>query len=313
MSIAVATMVQRVKDVLLDNPWATTITGSYTAGAATIPVVDGTRWDEGAVLEFALSGAQYWVISVSANNLTVIPNWNGTTSVNESSGALVYRDPTFPYFRIKSQIEDTVRNLWPHVYKKVTASVTPVNGTYWYNLSATALGLIAVQQLDAASKLLYQYGHKNSRMSVGFGINVPTTLAASNTGIYFPRGFFLTTTNIQVDYAAKLTAGITTTNYDDWSEGTMADMIATGAAASLLSFTENYRVSQEDIGMGDSSVQPGARARGAAILQGQFLELRNIVHEELRRTIPIMGELRKPSALTSSGPYGGYSSAPPWS
>jgi hypothetical protein len=209
VSFSQGTLIQRVRDLLTDNPWATTFTGNINNSTTTVPVPDGTRWDEGAVGEWQDTGEQWYTQSVAANNLTVIRGWNGTTAAahNGSVTAItILRDPTFSYKKVQDAIELIMQQLWPYVYKKVTTSVVPVNGTVWYDLNAAALALISVTQASSTTPYrLYRYGQKGTGAPVGIQMNVPSAIGASGTAIGFPRGFQTTTTNIQVDYAAALT------------------------------------------------------------------------------------------------------------
>lgn len=309
MAFSQATLIQRVRDLLQDNPWTTPFTVNLaSATTTTVTVSDGTRWEEGAILEFQDNGEQCYVSSVSGNNLTCIRGFNGTTATTHNGSVTaipITRDPTFSYKRIVDSIELTIQSLFPYVYKKVTTTVTPVNGTTWYNLAADAIGLIAVAQLSSTTPYtFYRYGLKGTRRPVAFELNVPTTLAASGAAIGFPRGFATTATSVQVDYAAKLTATIQTSNYSDLSDGIQAECVAYGAAARLVIQQDIQRVTTEDINMGDSSVQPGARSGIGRAIQQEHVRLRTIWQEELRRTIPMFG--RSNYALTSTGISSNY-------
>jgi hypothetical protein len=310
MAFSQSLLIQRVRDLLMDAPWATPFTGTVTSGATTIPVPDGTLWDVGAIGEFQDNGEQFYTRSVSGNNLTVFRGYNGTTAAAHDGSVtpiVVYRDPTFTYKRIQDSIELITQSVWPYVWKKVTTTITPVGGVVWYNLASDAMGLINVSQVDTTDPTkprYYVYGSKGSRLPVGIKFNVPTNLAASGTAIQFPRGFATINFNVQVDYAAKLTATVVSGNYQDINEGILAEMVAHGAAARLGYLSEVPRVTQQDTGMADSSVQPGMRTRMARDLWAQFLFLRSMYHDELRRIMPIMGGGAQAMTTTYTGNYG---------
>jgi hypothetical protein len=130
----------------------------------------------------------------------------------------------------------------------------------------------------------------------------------------FPNGWARTDQQIQVDYAAKLTTTQTTAGtYSDLSDGLLVEMIAFGAAARLTMLSEIPRVTQEDIGMGDSSVQPGGRARAGQVIWSMFLDKRRQYQQELLRTIPLRpNEQANPLLFGRLGVYSGNVTSPPW-
>lgn len=310
MAVAQATLFQRVRDILLDNPWPASFVGNINASTATVPVPDGTRWEEGAILEFEDTGEQVYVVSVSANNLTVIRGFNGTTKAAHDGSVtpiIVYRDPAFTYKRIQDSVELILQSLYPYVYQKVTTSITPVSGTVWYNLNAAAVGLISVSQLSSSTPYTYyRYGVKGTRRPVAFEMNVPTTLAASTVAIGFPRGF-ATTTSVQVDYGSRITNATSGSNYTDIADGVQAETVAYGAAARLVMQADAQRTTTEDINMGDSSVQPGMRTRVGRDLWAQHAYNRGLWQEDLRKTIPLMSRTNYSSSTSNIG-----TSTPPY-
>lgn len=291
-------VINRVRDILGDTPWMQGGTGSnfVTGTATTIAVTDGTRWSEGNVMEFQANGEQAWVQSVSANNVTVIRSIRGTPAAATQATGILFKDPVYGYSSILNAVNLTIQGLWPYVYKKVSfpTGLTYSASTYWYDLADAAWGLISVTQIQGSSPAyLLPFGHKGSHYPVVFRKNLPSGLVASGTGMAFPRGWPSTTTVVNVDYAAKLTATQTTPpTYDDWTDTTLdLDMLAYGAAARLVKNYEVNRVSDEDTGMGDQSVQAGMRFNIGLRLEAEFVKLRNIRHEELRRIMPIMKSL----------------------
>jgi len=294
MTVAAGTIIQRVRNLLTDDPWATVMTGTVsTTTTTTIPVPDGTRWDEGDILEFQDNGEQCYVRSVSSNNLTVIRGWNGTTATTHdgsTTAIVIFQDPTFTYVRIQEAADLVIQSLWPWVYKKVTLSVTYDATKTWYDLASNFIAPISITQNDSSATpdRLYIYGKKGSRLPVAVRLNLPTSLVASGVGISFPRGFGKADASypVQVDYAAKLT---TTGSYTDLTDGILAAIVTYGAAARMVMASEIPRVTQDDINMGDQSVVPGSRTRAGRDLYTQFLFLRNQYNDELRRTMPLMG------------------------
>lgn len=319
MSVTSATVIQRVRDILLDTPWATNFTGTIASTSTTsVTVADGTRWDEGDIVEFQDNGEQLYVSTVVGNVLTVVRGWAGTTAATHDGSVTaitILRDPRFSYKRIKDSIELIMQSLWPYVYKKVTTTITPVSGTVWYDLNASAQGLIQVGQLSSTSPYIYYgYGVRGTKRPVSFLQNAPTTLAASGVAVGFPRGFALTTTNVQVDYAAKLTTNNGSGTYDgityaDINDGLQAECIAYGAASRLVMLSDVQRSTNEDVNMGDSSVQPGMRTRVGRDMWQQHQYYRELWKEDLRRTIPIMSS-SKPASASSGILSSSYISGP---
>lgn len=313
MSFAQASLVQRIRNLLNDNPWATT--GSAASSSSVVAVPDGTKWDEGAILEFQDTGEQCWVQSVSSNNLTCLRGYNGTTPATHASGN-VLRDPFFTYARITEAAELCMQELWPYCYKRVTATVTPVAGSSnaWYDLASDYMALIQVTQVDTASNpdRVYIYGARGSGLPINVQSGLPTTLVTSGTGILFPAGFATTATTVRVDYAAKITATTagSPASYSDLSDGILVDLVTYGAAARLTVASDVPRATQEDIGMGDSSVQVGMRSSVGRQLYQTYLMLRNQYWEELRRTMPLVGS--SVGGRRSAGSYTGYGGLGNW-
>lgn len=290
MALAQATVVLRVRQLLGDNPWATT--ASAASSSSTIAVPDGTRWDEGAIVEFSAGGEQAWVSSVSGNNLTAIRGYNGTTAATQASQT-VWRDPAFTYKAITDAVDMTIQELWPYAYKKSTVAITPnTSSPYrWYNLATDFMELIAVTQVNTGStpNSVYTYGTRGSGLPITLNRTLPVTLVASGIGIAF-QSFASTAYDISVDYAAKLTPTLSSTNYTDLDDGILADIVSYGAAARLVVASDVPRATQEDIAMGDSTVQVGMRSSVGRQLYQQYLFLRNQYREELMRKWPLVGK-----------------------
>src|SRR6266568_5320407 len=166
MAFSQSSLIQRVMDLLNDNPWVTSFTGNIDNSTTSVPVPDGTRWDEGAIVEFQDTGERGWVRSVAGDTLTVIRGYNGTTKAAHDGSVtpiVLFRDPTFSYKKIQDSIELIMQQLFPYVYKKVTKTVTPVNGTIWYDGAADMLALISVTQINTTSPYrLYRYGGRGT-------------------------------------------------------------------------------------------------------------------------------------------------------
>jgi hypothetical protein len=291
MSLAQTTVVQRVRDLLGEQAWRTQYSGSTTTTTDTsYDMPDGTRWEEGAIMEWQDGGAQDWVSSVATNTVSIYQGINGTTAVAHAANTQILKDPRFTYQRIVDAAALTMQSLFPVVYKTVSATITPNTTSTWYDLGATDyLGLIRATQQDtnSTSPDVIFYGAHGSRMSIAVA-TVPTAVAASGFGVRFPNGVSNVTNAINLTYAAKVTATLdTTSNYSDLSDGILAEVVVWGTAARLALSTDLQRTNDEDNNMGDSSVQSGSRARVARDIQRTFLDLKAQYGEELIRTSPI--------------------------
>jgi hypothetical protein len=291
MTLAQTTVVQRVRDLLGEQPWRVQYAGATTTTTdTTYDMPDGTRWEEGSIMEWQDGGAQDWVSSVATNTVTIYQGINGTTAVAHASGATVLKDPRFSYQRIVDAAALTMTSLFPVIYKVATATVTPNTTSTWYDLGASDfMGLIKATQQDtnSTSPDVIFYGAHGSRMSIAI-TTVPTAVAASGYGVRFPGGVSNVTNAINLSYAAKITSTLDTTSaYADLSDGILAEVVVWGTAARLALSTDLQRTNDEDINMGDSSVQSGSRARVARDIQRTFLDLKAQYGEELIRTSPI--------------------------
>src|SRR3972149_123635 len=90
----------RLKDTLYSalppaRPFMHKISGTYSTGATTMNVDDGTNFAVGDVIEFEATGDQYFVQEVAANALTVIPDYNGTTSSTHFDDSRILKNPRF--------------------------------------------------------------------------------------------------------------------------------------------------------------------------------------------------------------------------
>lgn len=292
MAYSQATLIQEVRDLLGESPWYVALSTTISSSATTTVVVpDGTEWAAGDILEFQDDGEQCYVRSIATNDLTVYRGFNGTTaSSSHTSGGLLIKNPVFTYKRVKDEIERAITNTWPYAWKAVQDSITPATGTYWFDLASDAVDLVSVYQLfGSSSNMVGTYGTAGSKKSVMLMRNLPAALVASGIGLRFPGGFYDSSNSVYVYYRAKLTTTTSNGSYSDLADGLLADHIAHAAAARLLATEDSPRVSDNDVTMGDATVQPGLRAQVASVvLERKATELRNQYYDELMRTIPPM-------------------------
>lgn len=294
MAFTKKTVIQRVRVVLNDNPFTTTCAEAMDTTETGLDVPDGTLWNFGDIVEFQDDGEQCYVTAVASNTLTVIRAFNSTTVGTGTAHAInevIVQNPVFVYNRIEESIAATLRDLWPYVYKKVTETLTPLtDGNKWYDMvtsAATIIDLSSVVQVKGtgASSTIKNYGTPDHPVSLQF--NLPTAKVASGVGLYIPRRWD-STNSIIVNGIAKLTAGVTTTTYDDISEGQQVDCVVYLSVARLLGATDVTRTTQEDVSMGEATVSSGARTRIAEYWRNLGIDLRTQWEWELRRTLPRM-------------------------
>lgn len=309
MALLQSTILQRVRDILGDNPWQASATAAAATGTITPGVVG--RWDEGATMEFQDQGEQAWIQVQNTATLTALRGINGTTAAIHAAGTVVYRDPTYTYKRTIDSIEMIAQSLWPDIYKVSTATLTYDSTSTFYGLPADVMGIIEVnqQKIGGAGRVAV-YGAGSSPVL----FNLPTAVATNTIGMAFPNGWGNITNPINVIYAGKYTATQTTAGtYADFIDGDWADMIAHGAAARLLRMTEAARVNNEDIGMGDSSVTPGARRSAGEQMWQIYLDKKRQYQQQLLRNAPLRGNEEGNPYLGAASLMPGYTTSPPWS
>jgi len=293
MSLSQSTLIYRVKALIGDDTeWEGSLTAQSLAADTTIDVNDGTDWSEGDVMEFS-DGELALVQSIATNAVTVKRGHLGTTAATQSSGSAIRKNPVFYLKDVKDALDLTIQTLWPYAWKAVDDTITPVGGTYWYDVASDAVDIITVSQLYGTSDSLvgiFGADHYTERPIV-WSTNLPTALVASGRGLGFPGGFFHSSNTVYVRYRAKLTATLSSSAYSDLSDGLLAEVVAHGAAARLVMAKEAPRVTQDDLSAGNVSVPPQARLTAANYLATKFRELRNQYKDELERTIPAAGSV----------------------
>jgi len=296
MALAKATVVRRIRRILNDNPFQDTCTEAMDTTETGLDVADTTKYDVGAVVEFQDDGEQCLItVLASATTLTVIRNYNGaapgTGTTHAISGAIL-RDPVFSYNQIEEAVDATLRGLWPHVYKAVTMSITPVAGTSWYEIdeptadnATEMLELSSITQVDSNTPTGYRYyGERRGMFPAYLHMDVPTTIAGSGVALYIPT--LANTNTITVKGIGKLTATLATTNYADISDGVEADTVVYYAVSRLVAATDISRSTQEDISLSDQTVVSGRRTSLAAYWQREAQKSRYTWERELARTLP---------------------------
>lgn len=284
MSLSRTTLVQRVRWELGDRPWEDT--GSAANATSTITGVSTGDWVEGDIGEFLEDGDTFWVRSETGGTITAQRSYDGSTGAAHTT-ARILKNPRYRFNEITNAIESVIQDqLWPKVWKKVGDTVTPApTTTVWYDLAADARALISVnQRYGTGDARLMFYGLRHGNYRVIFERNLPTALVTSGVGLQFPDGFAHATNTVNVDYAAKITDTVVTSNYSDLTDGdAVVEAIIFGAISHLESALENRKPRKPR--------QDRETLRGAALYDRRFQDALNRAHIECMDTIPIMRTL----------------------
>jgi len=271
-------LVQRVRDMLGYTPYETTSTTTTTS--TTVAVVDGTRWDEGAIGEWqtgTVGYEQFYVQSVASNNLTVVRGYNGTTAETHTSGDRVLRIDSdgFSGRQVSQAINQAVLDLWPYVWKTGTVSITYASTTRWFDLNSLTLGISQVtQQKNVTSPVdvgIFRDRYYGDGLTYIVRRDLPTAIAASTTGMTFPQGAYDSRTSggntINVTDIRAITG---TTDISDTSITPVAEAVTYGALSRLLKAKEIGRIV---FGLPLEAVQTsstGVRLQLGAFYDGEF-------------------------------------------
>jgi len=296
MSYSQQTLVSETRQILRDNSWHDICTEAMDTTEVGIDVADGTQYVAGDIVEFQDDGELCLVTTVVANALTVIRNYlfsvttTAGTGTTHSINADIVKNPTYRYVQITQAVAKVLRSLWPGVYKKSSSTITPVAGTYWYKVADDIVGLSTIVQKEGDNVNLFFYGTPEYPVSLGH--NLPSGFPASSTvaAVRFQR-FRNTTNAIDVVGIARLNDDVTTSNYDDVSEGIESDCVTYLTVADLVAATDVERMTGSDVSQGEASVAPLDRTQLAEYWRSRGREARYLWEAELRANLPKMGEL----------------------
>jgi len=296
MAFSKTTLIQRIRTRLNDNPFQTACTEAMDASETGLDVTTTTKFDVGDIVEFQDDGEQCLVTALASGvELTVIRGFNGTTATTHSINTLIAKNPVFSFLQIEGAIAETLRDLWPNVYKEVNYTLTPVIGQKWYELDdggdvATILDLSSVTQLygeTGQQRIMYYGARRTGAFPANLRFNVPVSLAGSGVALYIPY-LRHSTNSIFVNGITRITATVSGGNYSDITEGVEVDAVMYLAMSKLVQWTDISRSTQEDVTMSDESVSPLVRTQLAGALERQGYEARRRWEEELHQTLPRM-------------------------
>jgi hypothetical protein len=267
MAYSQATLIRRVRAVLGDNPFTDICTEAMDTTETDLSVADTTKWSVGDIAEFSDDGERCLVTALfSATVLTVergfLSATPGTGTAHNISTRIL-KSPVFQHNEVKDAIDSSIRALWPYVYKIVPVTITPVQGTHWYEIDEpTADNASAIVELSSVRQVvngrMFSYGARRDTYPVRIHLGAPTGLAASGVALELPY-LRSTGSDIFVRGIAPVTTTLSSTDYADLTEGIEVDAVMYLAVARMIAETGITRVTTEDIGMSDESVRPGTR------------------------------------------------------
>lgn len=291
MTVSQTTLIWRVKTLLgQPNDFQGTITASLTSGGTSVTVNDGTDWAIGDVVEWQ-DGDLAYVTNVVTNTLTISRGHLGATASAHNNGDVIYKNPAFYVKDIKDALDLTIKSLWPYVWKKSTASVTPDSVSLWYQLPADVIDVISLFQMYEDGLRVGVFGSSGNQKPFIVRHNLPDALTTTGVAVGFPNGTF-STDSILVNYRAKLDATTSTGSYTEFTDGTQSECIAYGAAARLAQTREASKVMYEDKAQGEVNTDSSDRLQYWGALLQKHIELRNNWADELVRTVPGAGQYR---------------------
>jgi hypothetical protein len=270
VAVSVSDLVQRVRDLLNDQPYETTTTTTGTD--ATIAVPDGTIWNEGDILEFQAGTVGYeqaYVQSVTVNDLNTIRGYAGTTPETHTSGVRIVQNPSFYGRQLQQAGNAACRALWPFVYKTETLVISIAgDGTdpAWFNVNAVGtnpVGIVRASQEYGTSPKLYLgvFGSRGGRPIV-VDFNLPAGIAADGIGVRFPNGLYHATNDVNLVLQQLVTGD---SDIEDTGQFPVADHVVYAMAGRVVQALEIPRVS-----VGTDLETSGSVGTGSRLQTGQY-------------------------------------------
>ena len=293
MSMVKSTLVSRVRRLLNEDPWHDICTEVMDNSETGLDIADTTKWSVGDYVEFQDNGEQCLVTALpSATTLTVVRGVNGTTAATHAINGDIVKTPTFQYIQVTQAITSVVYDLWPHVYKKVAATLTPstTSGGY-YSVAAEMVDLSSVVQMSTSDIEFPQfYGERRSLYPIELVQGLPSGfpgVATTGKAVHIPY-LYNGTKTILVNGIGKLTDTETAPGtYDDFSAGVESDTVAYFTVEELVASSDVSRSTGTDTTMNDQSVTPGRRSDIALVVwHKKGLRARGRWEEDLRQTLP---------------------------
>lgn len=118
------------------RPTAYVLSDDYTAGGADLPL-DGdlAHIGEGSVVEVGTS--LYYITGINSSSLTVLPNWEGTTSANASAGDFAEIDPRIPKSTLADMAYAEITSWASQLWRVATVDVEVSTSERAYDLGTS--------------------------------------------------------------------------------------------------------------------------------------------------------------------------------
>lgn len=240
-----ATFEELVEECLLNLEGFTADQGIYGTLTNAITSTDDTFLVDGAIVTADNSGFSTGIIEIDEELINcryidtttgefsqVLRGFRSSTATSHDAGAIVRNNPKFPRVAIKRAINDTVKQLHPHILAIKKTEITIVGSQVQYDLPADANGVISVQMEELGSSKRWvdlkawrfdSTGASNS--TTGKTIDIPGAWAGRK---------------VQVVYTiepATLQDGnnFTVTGLPEWTR----ELVVTGACWRVASFVES--------------------------------------------------------------------------
>lgn len=289
MAVSINDLVQRVRDLLGEQP--TVLTSTTTGTGTSITVSDPADLSEGDVLEWQTGtvGFEQMLIvgdPAGANPVTVSRGFMGTTAETHTSGDTLFVTPVTTGRQIQQALSTAMRSLFPAVYtvesKLQTPSSTWAAEAAWRavtNHTTTPLGFVRIEQKWGAAPYEYlgQYGMGHDLrgdMRVNVRYDLPTSMSSSGVGLMFPDGFFHQTNDIITIAQLPLTG---TADIEDSAFLPVADCLVYLAVGALTQAGEVPRVAQGGDLEASSTVGTGARLQTGSFYANLGRQMRDFL------------------------------------
>ena len=262
---------QRVYDYLYgqfpnESPFVTTLTATYTDAEGVIDVLDGTQWAINDVLENSATDEQMKVLSISANILTVVHGWNGTTTAAAvASDDVLFKNPRFTAKAIDQAVAATMQTFeaWGiHIFN--TGTITRADPKTFYELADTDiidhLGVLRMFVVYANSEVTQPLTFRYQ-----FQVGTDTAEYSQGRGVHLAHFGDTADGDAEIVYIYAQRIGATTDLLARQEELTVI-----GAVANMMGHT--ITPATHDPGArSDRTTAPGQTARDVRYFQGRFI------------------------------------------
>ena len=179
------------RDYLNDWEYEDRLQSSLTDVATSVPVLDGTNFGAGDILQ--VDNEYMYVSSVSTNTLTVRRGWRNSTAVTHPNDATILRSTTWTDDQLKNWINESFYVIYPWLYVRSEQEITGSASTYDYSLES------AVEEVSQVERVEAKYGSNDARTVIR-GNLMRLREDGSTVKIYLPAsmsGYTITVTYVK--------------------------------------------------------------------------------------------------------------------